>query len=89
MLVGFLAALGYLWRRFGAGLPLLSVLRVLLATALAVGAARLVPGAGIVAGATAMALAGLVFGVALLGTREFGATDREKFLKILHRKSAR
>ena len=85
MLVGFLAALGYLWRRFGAGLPLLSVLRVLLATALAVGAARLVPGAGIVAGATAMALAGLVFGVALLGTREFGATDREKFLKILHR----
>ena len=61
MLVGFLAALGYLWRRFGAGLPLLSVLRVLLATALAVGAARLVPGAGIVAGAAAMALAGLVF----------------------------
>jgi hypothetical protein len=48
-----------------------------------------VPGAGIVAGATAMALAGLVFGVALLGTREFGATDREKFFKILHRKPAR
>ena len=89
MLLGFLAALGYLWRRFGAGLPLLSVLRVLLATALAVGAARLVPGAGIVAGATAMALAGLVFGVALLGTREFGVTDREKFFKILHRKPAR
>ena len=89
MLVGFLAALGYLWRRFGAGLPLLSVLRVLVATALAVGTARLVPGSGIVAGAAAMALAGLVFSAALLLAREFGATDREKFLKILHRKSAR
>jgi hypothetical protein len=33
-----------------------------------------------------MALAGLVFASALLGTREFGATDREKFLKILRRK---
>jgi hypothetical protein len=48
-----------------------------------------VPGSGIVAGAAAMALAGLVFGAALLLAREFGATDREKFLKILHRKSAR
>jgi len=86
MLVGFLVALGYLWRRFGAGLPLLSVLRVLIATALAVGVARVVPGVGIVAGVAAMALAGLVFASALLGTREFGATDREKFLKILRRK---
>jgi hypothetical protein len=86
MLVGFLAALGYLWRRFGAGLPLLSVLRALVATALGVGAAHLVPGSGIVAGAAAMALAGLVFVMALLLAREFGARDREKFLKILHRK---
>jgi stage V sporulation protein B len=85
MLVGFLTALGYLWRRFGAGLPLFSVLRVLIATALAVGVARLVPGSGVVAGAAAMALAGLVFAAALLGTREFGATDREKFFKILRR----
>ena len=89
MLVGFLTALGYLWRRFKAGLPLLSVLRVLVATALGVGAAHLVPGSWIVAGVAAMALAGLVFAAALLATREFGATDREKFFKILHRKSAR
>jgi hypothetical protein len=86
MLIGFLAALGYLWRRFGAGLPLLSVVRVLIATAIAVGAARLVPGSGIVAGLLAVALAGLVFGAALLAAREFGATDREKLLKILRRK---
>ena len=88
MLAGFLAALAYLWRRFAAGLPLLSVLRVLAATAAAVGAARLVPGSGIVAGAAAMALAGLVFAVALLVAREFGAADREKLLKILRRRRA-
>jgi O-antigen/teichoic acid export membrane protein len=88
MLAGFLAALAYLWRRFAAGLPLLSVLRVLAATATAVGAARLVPGSGIVAGAAAMALAGLVFAVVLLLAREFGATDREKLLKILRRRRA-
>jgi len=85
---GFLAALAYLWRRFAAGLPLLSVLRVLIATAVAVGAARLVPGTGIVAGAAAMALAGLVFAVVLLLAREFGAKDREKLLKILRRRRA-
>jgi len=39
-------------------------------------------------GLAAMAAAGLVFAAALLATREFGATDREKFLKILHRKRA-
>jgi stage V sporulation protein B len=88
MLVGFLTALGYLWRRFKAGLPLLSVLRVLVATALAIAAARVVPGSGKLMGLAAMAAAGLVFAAALAATREFGATDREKFLKILHRKRA-
>jgi O-antigen/teichoic acid export membrane protein len=88
MLAGFLAALAYLWRRFAAGLPLLSMLRVLAATVAAIGAARLVPGTGVVAGAAAMALAGLVFAVVLLLAREFGATDREKLLKILRRRRA-
>jgi hypothetical protein len=35
-----------------------------------------------------MALAGLVFAVVLLLAREFGAKDREKFLKILRRRRA-
>ena len=86
MLVGFIVAAGYLRRRFGSGLPLFSVLRVLLAVALAVGAARLLPGSGVGVGLAAMLLAGLVFAGTLLVAREFGPTDREKLLKILRRK---
>jgi O-antigen/teichoic acid export membrane protein len=88
MLVGFLGALGYLWRRFGAGLPAWSVVRVMVAVVLAVGAARLLPGKSAGAGLAAMLLAGLVFVGTLLLVREFGPTDREKLLKILRRKRA-
>jgi O-antigen/teichoic acid export membrane protein len=86
MLVGFVVALMYLRRRFGAGLPLASALRVVLAVALAVLVARVLPGAGKVAGLAAMALAGIVYVGTLLLAREFGPSDREKFLKILRRK---
>jgi O-antigen/teichoic acid export membrane protein len=88
MLVGFLGALAYLWLRFGAGLPAWSVVRVVVAVILAVGAARLLPGSGVGVGLAAMLLAGLVFAGTLLLMREFGATDREKVLKILRRKRA-
>jgi stage V sporulation protein B len=83
MLAGLLAALIYLWRRFAALPPLLSVLRVCIAAALATGAARLMPGSGKIAGLAAIATAGVVFAAGLLLLREFGATDREKFRKIL------
>jgi stage V sporulation protein B len=86
MVIGFMGALGYLWLRFKAGLPLLSVVRVVGAIVLAVLAARLMPGKGVIAGLVAMAVAGLVFAATLLLAREFGPTDREKFLKILRRK---
>jgi stage V sporulation protein B len=86
MLAGFGVALVYLRRRFGAGLPLASALRVILAVALAVLVARVLPGAGKVAGLAAMALAGIVYVGTLLLAREFGPSDREKFLKILRRK---
>jgi stage V sporulation protein B len=86
MLVGFIVALVYLRRRFGAGLPLASALRVVLAVALAVLVARVMPGKGVVPGLAAMALAGIVFVGTLLLAREFGPSDREKLLKILRRK---
>jgi stage V sporulation protein B len=88
MLVGFVVALVYLRRRFGAGLPLASALRVALAVALAVLVARVLPGTGVLAGLAAMALAGIVFVATLLLAREFGPSDREKLLKILRRKRA-
>jgi stage V sporulation protein B len=86
MLVGFVVALMYLRRRFGAGLPLASTLRVVVAVGLAILVARVLPGAGKVAGLAAMALAGIVYVGTLLLAREFGPSDREKFLKILRRK---
>ena len=83
MLAGLLAALVYLWRRFDALPPLLSVLRVCAAGVLATGLGRVMPGQGKVAGLAATAVAGIAFAAALWLLREFGATDREKFAKIL------
>jgi hypothetical protein len=83
MLAGLLAALAYLWRRFATLPPLLSVLRVATAAALAIVLARLIPGAGKIMGLAGCATAGIVFAAGLLVLREFGATDREKFAKIL------
>ena len=86
MLAGLLAALVYLWRRFAALPPLASVLRVCLAAGLAVGLARLLPGSGKLVGLGAAAASGVAFALVLLLAREFGATDREKFAKILKMK---
>jgi len=83
MAAGLGAALVYLWRRFTALPPLASVLRVALAAALAVVLARIIPGSGKLVGLGAMAAAGIVFAATLVLAREFGATDREKFAKIL------
>jgi stage V sporulation protein B len=88
MLAGLLAALAYVWRRFAACPPLASVLRVCLAAAAAILVGHLVPGQGKLIGLVAMAVAGLVFATTLVVTREFGATDREKFAKILKLKKS-
>jgi len=83
MVAGLVAALVYLWRRFSAMPPLLSILRVGAAAVLATALGRVMPGQGKLAGLAATAAAGIAFAVALMGLREFGATDREKFAKIL------
>jgi O-antigen/teichoic acid export membrane protein len=83
MLAGLLAALIYLWRRFAALPPTLSVLRVCISAALATGLGRVMPGEGKMAGLAATAVACVAFAAALVLLREFGATDREKFAKIL------
>jgi len=83
MLAGLLAALVYLWRRFAALPPVLSVLRVCAAGLLATGLGRVMPGEGKVAGLAATVAAGIAFAAALWLLREFSATDREKFAKIL------
>jgi hypothetical protein len=89
MLAGLVAAIFYLWRRFAALPPMLSVLRVCVAAAAAIAAARLIPGDGKIVGLAGVAAAGIVFAVGLLVLREFGATDKEKFAKILKLKPRR
>ena len=83
MVAGLLAALLYLWRRFSAWPPPWSVLRVCAAAVLGVALARLLPGTGKLVGLAGCAASAIVFAASLLVLREFGATDREKFAKIL------
>jgi stage V sporulation protein B len=84
--LGLALALIYLRRRFGAGPPLLTVLRVALAAAAAVGVGRLIPGTGKLAGLVALAAVGVVFLAALLVLRELGPADTAKLRKILRRR---
>jgi O-antigen/teichoic acid export membrane protein len=86
MLAGFLGALAYLWRQFAAVPPLASVARVLVAVTLALVAVRLIPSQKPIMGLVGIAVAGLVFTGTLVLLREFGATDREKFARVLRRK---
>jgi len=83
MLAGLLAALAYLWRRFAGLPPLSTVVRVGAATLLGTALGRVMPGQGKLLGLGAIAAAGLAFAAVLVVLREFGATDREKFAKIL------
>jgi O-antigen/teichoic acid export membrane protein len=89
MLAGLLAALVYLWRRFAALPPMLSVLRVGVTAVAAIAAARMIPGDGKLVGLVAAAVAGAVFAIGLVVLREFGSTDKEKFAKILKLKPRR
>jgi stage V sporulation protein B len=83
---GLAVALVYLRRRFSAGPPLATVLRVLAAAALAAGAGRVIPGGGKLVGLFAIAVVGVVFVAALIALREFGPQDRAKVGKILRRR---
>lgn len=83
MVAGLVGAVFYMWRRFAALPPLLSLLRVCAAAGVATAVARALPGQGRIAGLAATVAAGAVFALALFLFREFSATDREKFAKIL------
>lgn len=81
--LGLIAALLYLWRRFSAFPPLLSILRIAVAVVVATGIGRMIPGTGKIMGLIAMGMAGTAYMLVLLILREFDPTDREKFARIL------
>ncbi|MBU0550725.1 oligosaccharide flippase family protein [Myxococcota bacterium] len=83
--VGLLAGLGVLWRAYGAPLPLGTTLRVL-----GLGAALLLIGPALPAGGRVISLAvavavGVTFILGLIITREFGAEDKARLMRVLGR----
>ncbi|HMF40523.1 MAG TPA: hypothetical protein VKQ32_07510, partial [Polyangia bacterium] len=82
---GLLAALVVLRTRLGGMPPAATMVRVALALAGAVIAARLVPGHGKLLGFAVMAMVGFAYVAILVVTREFGADDRAKFAKVFKR----
>jgi O-antigen/teichoic acid export membrane protein len=82
---GLVAALVVLRTRLGGMPPVATMARVALAVAVAIVAARLVPGQGKLVGFAVMALVGLAYVAVLVVTREFGPEDRAKFAKVFKR----
>jgi O-antigen/teichoic acid export membrane protein len=85
-LTGLVLALVYLWRVFGAGPPLVSVLRIAAAAALATIAGRVFPAGGKLMGLVTLAVVGLVFVATLIILRELGPADAAKLKKIVRKK---
>jgi O-antigen/teichoic acid export membrane protein len=75
MLVGAIVGGLLLWRRLGAFLPILSVVRVGVATAAAIAVGRALPLHGKLMTLAESAVVGLTFLVVLVVTRELGARD--------------
>jgi O-antigen/teichoic acid export membrane protein len=85
--LGALLSAVVLWRRFAAAVPVLSVLRVAVAMAVAAGLGRVVPATGVVLALAEAALCGLAFLFVLVLSGELGATDRAVVLRVLRRRS--
>ncbi len=87
MLLGALLTGFALYRALGAFLPLLSVIRVLIATAIAIGVGHVLPLHGKLMALVAAVIVGVVFLAVLVITRELGTRDLEA-IKAVRRKRA-
>jgi stage V sporulation protein B len=75
MLIGALVSSWALRTRFGAGLPLWSLLRVVLAVAAAIGVGQVLPARGPILTLACAAVVAIVFLAVLVATRELGRKD--------------
>lgn len=75
-----------LWRSFGAFVPLASAARALIAGAVAFGVARVIPHDSAIGALLALAGGFFAFGIALLATREIGATELGALRAILRKR---
>jgi stage V sporulation protein B len=83
---GLALALVYMRRTFRAGPPLASVVRIVLAAALAALAGRVFPSGGKLLGLATLLVVGLVFVAGLVILRELGPEDMAKLQKVVRRK---
>ena len=83
---GFIAAVIYLRRGLGGGLPPATALRVGISAALGALVGRFLPAHGRILGLATIAAVGVVYLLGLLVTGELGAADRAKITKILRRR---
>ena len=88
MFMGVLLGLGALWRLFGAGVPVLSVLRVGAAAAAVVGVAQVLPPTGRLLTVGKCVLLALVYGGVLLASRELGRSDWARVRNVFARRAA-
>lgn len=84
--VGLIAGLALLWRHYGPPAPLATTVRVFSIGALLVIAGHLLPPLGRVASLAVAIAVGLTFIAALVITREFGAEDKARLLRIVRRR---
>jgi len=87
MLLGALLTGFALWRALGAFLPIVSVVRVLVASAIAIAVGRVLPLHGRIMALVAAVIVGVVFFAVLVITRELGRRDLEA-IKAVRRKRA-
>lgn len=87
MLLGALLTGFALWRALGAFVPMLSVVRVLAATAIAIAVGHVLPLHGRVMALVAAVIVGVVFLAVLIITRELGTRDLEA-IKAVRKKRA-
>jgi stage V sporulation protein B len=86
MLLGAAISGALLKVHFGAFLPVATLVRVLVATAVALGVGRLVGPRGLVLTAAGAAAAAVAFVAVLVATRELGKSDLAAFGRVVRRK---
>jgi O-antigen/teichoic acid export membrane protein len=84
--LGLLLGLGALWRNFGPPIPPLTLIRVAAVMVALIFGGTLLPEMGRIASLAVAVVVGLSFLVGLLVTGEFGAEDRERFMRIIGRR---
>ncbi len=82
---GLVMGLGALWRMYGPPVPVGTALRVLGLGAALVALGRALPPAGKLASLGLLAAVGIAYLIGLVLTREFGAEDKARLMKVLRR----